>query len=452
MKQILIKCGTVVSKDTNVKADIVISEGVITGIMQPGTEVAGAEIIDAAGKYILPGLIDSHVHFHDPGITHREDLPHGTMAAAVGGVTTAISHPLNIPPIVDRESYEFTMDAYRNRAYIDYGIHGGGVSTNIDKIREMWNETGATSVKMFTCFSVADFPYVQDDAMLAIFRKVAEVDGLVMVHAENNELIKFEENRLKSEGRKDPHAHVESHTELGELEAVRRVIFYLEATGAKGLILHTTMTSALEEIRAAKNRGVKVYAETCPHLLTFNDQDINEKGPFLKFTPVMRDEANRKNLWKLLNEGYVDTIGSDHSPYLLEEKTPGIDDIWKAPNGIPGVQTSLITLLNGVSKGLLTINKLVEVTSFNPARLFGLDYRKGQINIGFDADLVIVDMDKEKEFTEDQIMSKAKWSPYTGMSFKGWPVLTMVRGVTVAKDGVIVGSQEHGQYIPRKKA
>lgn len=451
MEDILIKGGCLVSKDSNYQADLVISDGKIAGILKPGTRFETNQVIDATGKYILPGLIDSHVHFHDPGITHREDLPCGTMAAAVGGVTTAISHPLNIPPIVDVDSYQFTMNAYEGRAYIDYGIHGGGVSTNIDKVTDMWNQTGATSIKMFTCFSVADFPYVQDDAMLALFRKVAAFDGLVMIHAENNELIKYEENRLKSEGRKDYYSHIESHSEIGELEAVKRVIYYLEVTGARGLILHTCMTSALEEIQAAKLRGVKVFAETCPHLLTFNDQDINEKGPFLKFTPVMRDEANRMNLWKMLNAGYIDTIGSDHSPYQLEEKLVGVDDIWKAPNGIPGVQTSLIALLDGVNKGLLSLNKLVEVTSYNPAKLFGLEDRKGQINIGFDADLVIVDMDLEKEFTVDQIKSKAKWSPYTGMTFKGWPVRTLVRGETVALDGEVTGKLGFGQYIPRKK-
>lgn len=451
MEDSLIRGGWIVSKDSIVQADLAIRDGQISGILKPGTVMDAREEIDATGKYILPGIIDSHIHFHDPGITHREDLPYGTMAAAVGGVTTAISHPLNIPPIIDIDSYQFTMDAYAGRAYIDYGIHGGGVSTNIDRITDLWNETGATSIKMFTCFSVADFPYVQDDAMLAIFRKVAAVDGLVMIHAENNELIRYEEERLKAEGRIDPHAHVESHSEIGELEAVKRVIYYLEVTGARGLILHTCMGAALEEIRAAKLRGVKVFAETCPHLLTFNDQDINTKGPFLKFTPVMRDEANRRRLWKLLSEGYVDTIGSDHSPYQLEEKLAGMDDIWKAPNGIPGVQTSLIALLDGVSQGLLPLTKLVEVTSFNPARLFRLDHRKGQISIGYDADLVIVDLDIEQEFTEAMIKSKAKWSPYTGMTFKGWPVRTLVRGRTVALNGEVTGEMGYGQYIPRNK-
>lgn len=447
----LIKGGTVVTRNGKFRGNIGIKNEKIYGILNEDEMPDALEVIDASGKFIIPGVIDSHVHFHDPGLTEREDLPHGSMAGAVGGITTAISHPMNIPPTVDKESYKVVMESYKNRSYIDYGIHGGGTSKNTDIIEEFWKGTGITAIKMFMCFSVADFPYVKDDSMYSIMKSLAKVDGIALIHAENNELIDLEEKRLKNEGRNDPMAYHESHSEVGELEAVKRAIYYLEMTGAKGVILHTCMEEALEEIKNAQLRGVKVYAETCPHYLLFKDTDMVEYGPYLKFSPVMRDEKNRKKLWRYLENGYIDTVGSDHSPYEKEAKDKGLMDIWEAPNGIPGIQTLLPVLLDGVNKGLLSFERLVEVTSFNPSKLYGFDYRKGSIEVGKDADITIVDMELTKEYTREDIKSKAKWSPYIGQTFKGYPVMTIVRGETVMKDGEIAGNLGYGKYIERKK-
>ncbi len=447
----LIRNATVVTHTGRYPGSVGIENGKIAVIAGPRCQLEAAEVIEADGRFLIPGAIDAHVHFQDPGLTHREDLPCGTMAAAAGGVTTAISHPLNIPPIVDPDSYRFTMQAYEGRSYIDYAIHGGGTAQNIGQIEQLWQKTGATSIKMFMCFSVADFPFVRDDAMYQILSHVAKIDGLAMIHAENNELIAMEEKRLQAEGRTDPMCHIESHPAVGELEAVRRAIYFLEATGARGVILHTCMAEALEEIHAAQARGVRVYAETCPHLLHFVDTDMKKHGPYLKFTPVMRDEKNRQKLWQLLEKGYVSTVGSDHSPYAIEEKRPGEQDIWKAPNGIPGIQTMLPVLLTGVSKGRLSLERLVQVTSFNPARIYGLDHCKGRLEVGYDADLVLLDMDVKKTYTKTDILSKAKWSPYEGTEFQGMPVLTLVRGAAVMRDGKIVGEQSYGKYIPRLK-
>jgi len=451
MLDTLIRNATIVTHTGRFPGSIGIKDGKIAVITAPDSQLEAAEIIEADGKYLIPGAIDAHVHFQDPGLTHREDFCCGTMSAAAGGITTAISHPMNIPPIVDIESYQFTIDAYAGRGYIDYGIHGGGTAQNIDRVEELWQQTGATSIKMFMCFSVADFPFVRDDSMFDILTRLAKIGGLAIIHAENNELIALEEKRLQQEGRVDPMCHIESHPAVGELEAVKRALFYLEETGASGVILHTCMAESLEAIHEAQQRGVKVYAESCPHLLTFVDTDMKKHGPYLKFTPVMRGEENRQKLWDLLNRGYVSTIGSDHSPYAIEEKQAGENDIWKAPNGIPGNQTLLPVLLNGVNQGKLSLERLVEITSYNPARIYGLDYCKGRIEVGCDADLVLLDMDLEKTFTTEDILSKAKWSPYTGMSFKGWPVRTLVRGVTIYRDGVIIGEKGYGRYIPRKK-
>ena len=447
----LIKNGIVVTHTGRFRGNLAIRDGKICAVTGPEEPVEAAEVIDAIGKYVIPGLIDSHVHFQDPGFTDREDFEHGTAAGAGGGVTTAISHPLNDPPIVDKASYDFTVKAYEGRGVIDYGIHGGGTPTNIDQVDDLWKNTGAASIKMFMCFSVAEFPYVQDDALYQILKKVAENDGLAMIHAENNEMIAWKERQLKAEGRNDPMAYHESHCAEGELESVKRALYFIELTGARAVILHSGMCEALEEIHAAQQRGVKVYAECCPHFLTFVDKDMMEYGPYLKFSPVMRDEENRKKLWTMLEKGYIQTMGSDHSPYTDEEKKRGMEDIWTAPNGIPGIQTTLPVLLDGVNKGLLSMERLVEVTSWNPSRIYGLDYRKGSFTIGKDADIVIVDMDKVHTYSREDIKSKAKWSPYVGKTFKGWPVMTLVRGKVVYKDGKVMAEPGWGKYIERKK-
>ena len=442
--------GTIVTPSGRFKANIGVKNGKICFISEASDNQNSAEVIDLAGKYVLPGLIDAHVHFQDPGITHREDIEHGSAAAAVGGITTCISHPLNIPPVVDVSSYQETLDCYQGRAVVDYALHGGGTASNLEEISTLWRNTGATSLKVFMCFSVAEFPFVQDDAMFVILEKLAAEGGLAIIHAESDRLTNLMEERLKKAGRCDPRAHVDSRPVMVEVEAVNRAIFLLEQTGASAVILHVSSMEALTVINEAKERGVKVYAETCPHFLKFNETDIDRYGPYLKFTPVMRNEENRIKLWDAIAKGMIDTIGSDHCPYTIEEKERGRDDIWKAPNGLPGLETLLPVLLNGVNEGLLSLEKVVEITSANPAKIYGLAPVKGEIKPGSDADLTIVDMQKEEIYNAEDGPSKCSWSPYAGMTFRGWPVMTVVRGEIVASNGEVKVAPGHGDYVPRQ--
>ena len=444
--------GTIVTPHSRFKGDIGVKEGKVMFISQVADETYSSEVVQLSGKFVLPGPIDAHVHFQDPGITHREDIEHGTGAAAAGGITTCISHPLNVPPVVDVSSYEETLEIYKGRACVDYALHGGGTSDNIGDIASLWCETGATSLKMFMCFSVAEFPFVQDDAMFAILEKLAAENGLAIIHAESEALVKLTETRIKNTGRRDPRAHVESRPIMVEVEAVRRAIFLIEQTGASAVILHVSSVEALYEIDNARRKGVKVWAETCPHFLTFSIDDMDRHGPYLKFTPVMRDEANRQKLWELLAKGLVDTIGSDHCPYTTEEKERGADDIWKAPNGLPGLEILLPVMLDGVNKGLVSLEKVVEVTSANPAKIYGLSPNKGEITPGSDADFTIVDMALEKTYAAKTGPSKCEWSPYDGMAFKGWPVMTVVRGEIVFANDKLQVTPGYGNYIKRSKS
>lgn len=428
-----------------------VKNGKIACLAETSEGLAAEETIDLRGKIVIPGCIDAHVHFQDPGLTHREDFVCGTAAAASGGITTAISHPMNIPPIVDIESYEFNKQCYKGRGYVDYAIHGGAVASNLQQVDDLWKKTGATAIKMFMCFSVADFPFLEDDTMLQHFEILAQNGGLALIHCENDKVLKMEEARLKASGRKDGLAYNESHPEYGEHEAVRRAIFYLEKTGASAVICHVTNAQDLKSIREAQQRGVKVYAETCPHFFTFVKEDMTEYGPYLKFSPVMHEAANRDAMWEMLRQGYVDTFGSDHSPYAKSEKEAGANDIWKAPNGIPGIETLLPTLLNGVSEGKVSLEQVVKVTSYNPSRIYGLWPQKGTLQVGSDADFVVVDMDLVHTYTVEDMKSKCKWSPYFGRTYHGWPIRTVVRGKTVCLNGQIVGPMGWGQYVARPK-
>lgn len=441
---------TIATSTGTFNGSIGVENGIIAYIGQ--NIISAKNIIDCSGKYIIPGLIDGHIHFQDPGLTHREDFEHATASAAAGGITTGISHPMNVPPIIDVESYDTNVNAYQGRSYIDYCVHGGGVDTNLGKVDELWRDTGATSIKMFMCFSVSDFPYVTDDTLYSHLSILAENDGLALLHCENDQLIKRMEKILQAEDKNDGIAYNQSHPDYAEIEAIQRAIYFLEKTGARAIIAHISTAEGLRLVKEAKDRGIEVYAETCPHYLTFIAEDMKKHGPFLKFSPPMRDENNRQELWNLLASGYVDLIGSDHCPFTFEEKEKGLSNIWEAPNGIPGLQTMLPVILNAVNKGLITLEQLVKISSYNPSKLYGLYPRKGIIQIGSDADLTIIDMDLVKEYSEDEIESKCKWSPYVGITFTGWPIMTVVRGEVVYKNGEIVGELGHGTYLPRIKS
>lgn len=447
----LLTNGTLVTAFGRYQSSIGIRDGKIVCISDDASQITADEIIDAEGKFILPGVIDAHIHFQDPGFTHREDFEHGTAACAVGGITTAMSHPMNDPAIVDVESYNANVAAYEGRSIVDYCVHGGGTSDNGEVIEDLWLNTGATCIKMFMCFSVKEFPFVQDDAMFDILQRLSKHNGLAIIHCENEPLIKLMERRLQAEGRKDPMAYNESRPEIVEIEAIKRAIFLVEQANAKALVVHVSTAEGLEEIKKAQQRGVQIYAETCPHFLTFVREDMNELGPFLKFSPVMRGEENRVKMWELLNRGYVYSVGSDHCPFEKSEKEAALDDIWKAPNGIPGLEVMLPVFLDGVNKGYTSLEKIVEITSYNPSKLYGIAPEKGNIQVGADADFVVVDMELEKTYTDADRKSKCTWSPYFGKTFKGWPVMTMVRGTVVAKNGQVLVEPGYGKYVPRKK-
>ena len=444
--------GTLVTPYGRYAADIAIRDGKIVGIGEEGAFASATEVVDARSKLVIPGVIDGHYHSMDPGRPDRETWATGTGAAAVGGVTTVLDMPLTSPPVVDAQTFGAKKRHASEGAIVDFGLHAGATANNVERIRELWTETEATAVKMFMCFSVAEFPFVEDGDMAAILRGLADVDALAYLHCENNSMLSRLERSLKAAGRKDPMAHLESHPAEAELEAINRALFLIERSGAQAIIAHTTMPEGVHAVRGARSRGIRAWVESCPHYFRLTERDMVEKGPWVKFTPPMRDAASVARMWKLLDAGAIHSIGSDHNAYVKSEKQAGEDDIWLAPNGIPGVETMLPMMLDGANRGLVSVERLVETMAFNPARLFGLFPKKGLIQPGSDADLVLVDMESERTIRSEDLVTKCGWSPYEGVSLKGWPVLTLVRGEVVARDGNLVGTPGYGEFVSRGKS
>lgn len=447
----LIKNGTIVTAGSRFPGSIGISGGRIACLINEDANVEADSVIDVSGKFIIPGAIDAHVHFQDPGSTGREDFEYGTRACAVGGITTAISQPVNNPPVFDVEIYQNTLKGYDGRGYVDYGLHGGGSPKNLDKLESLWLQTGATALKMMMCYSPKEYGMVDDAQLFQAMEKLKPHNGLAYIHAENQALVAMWEERYRSQGRTDPLSYHASRPSYVETEAVHRALILAEQTGCRVLFAHVSCAESLEMIAVARSRGLEVFAESCPHFFTFIDRDMETLGPYLKFSPVMRDRENLERMWELLARGYIHTIGSDHCPYEKSEKEPGEQNIWLAPNGVPGLEILLPVLLNGVAECRISLEKVVEVTSYNPARIFGLYPRKGSLDPGSDADLVVVDMELQKTFSKQDIKSKCPYSPYLGRTLKGWPVMTLVRGTVVAEDGEICISAGYGRYYPRSQ-
>ena len=312
----------------------------------------------------------------------------------------------------------------------------------------MW-ALGATGIKFFVSNPGPGWPQTFDGDILNGFRELAGVNGLALIHAKNDQIIRDNRRHLKSLGKKSFADYLLERPRIAEVEAGRRVNQYLEETGCRGLIVHTSVPETVYEARKARLRGVKVSIETCPQYLYITDKDVQEKGPWVKFAPPARDKETVKKMRELLGKGLIDTIATDHAPFTKEEKEIGYSDMLDAPNGIPGLEPFLSLFLNGVNDGWLTLSRLAKVASMNPAKLFGLYPKKGAIQIGSDADLVIVDLKKEVTIRNEDQVSKCGWTPYDGYKVKGAPVMTILRGQVIMENEEVVGKKGYGEYIPR---
>lgn len=453
-----IKGGKIVTPEGIFKAGIGVKRGEIVTIAKEHSLPPADTVIDVTGNFILPGVIDAHTHLREPGRTIREDFETGTKAAAASGVTTVFEMPLAIPCVASAEILQQRREIVGKRAVVDFGLYGGAGMHNIDKIPEL-AESGAIGFKTFLHGPPEgrdiefEGAYATDDGALFEILKAIATTGLVSsIHAENNAIIQFLTQKLKKEGRKDVMAHPDSRPNFVEAETISSVIILANAAGSRLHIAHLSTREGLNLIRQAKVRGQKITVETCPHYLTFTTTVMNKLGPYVKINPPLRSEEDVAELWNGLNDGSIDMIVSDHAPYTREEKDPGWTNIWKAQSGAPTIETLLPLLLNKVNEGKLTLETLVRVTSERTAQVFGVYPRKGAIRVGSDADFAIIDLNKVVTVDKKTMYSKAReLTPYDGWKVRGWPVMTIVRGQVVMKDGDVIGEPGYGEFISPQK-
>jgi allantoinase len=447
-----IKHAQVVTEEAIFHGGVVISQGKIAQLVTDETVVEARETLDIAGKLLLPGVVDGHVHLNQPGREHWEGYRTGSMAAAAGGVTTMLDMPLNAtPPTISRALLDQKREVVRGEAVVDYAQWGGLVNNNLADLQAL-NDEGVIGFKAFMSTSGTDFARVDDDVLYAGLCQSRPMGNLIGVHAENEYVTAYLGQQMRANGRTDCASWSESRPPAAELEAIQRACYWAGVARGNLHIVHVTIAEGLREIARAKRQGVHVTAETCPHYLWFDEKDFERIGPSAKCAPPLRSRQEVEALWGCVFEGLVDTIGSDHSPCLWEDKARGMANIWQAWGGILGLQTMLPALLTeGVHKRGLALPRLIKLLAANPARIFGLYPRKGTILPGADADLVVVDADKEWTLTPDQLFYKNQHSAFVGCKFKGQVERTLVRGETIYFGGQIRAKPGFGQLLRRNQ-
>ena len=446
---LVIRNGRIVTPDGVVAASLAIRDGTIVALGADDLMPAAADSIDADGCHLLPGIIDSHVHFREPGYEYKEDWGTGTAAAAVGGVTTVLEMPNTHPPTADLASLRLKQDAARRQAHVDYGIYGLLDEHNLDTLEAL----AAAGVVGFKCFmgnTFGDLPAPSDGAMLEAFEIIARLGKRIVVHAENPSIMARRQDQLERAGRTDPLAHLAARPAICEIEAVSRAIHFAEWTGARLHIAHKSSKDALDIVRQAKARGVDVTVETCPQYLLLDSRDMARLGNVMRVNPPIREPGHAEPLWQALREGVVDMLATDHAPHSIPEKTAA--NVWQCCSGFPGVETAVPLMLTEVAAGRMSLAHYVKLASVAPAKAWGLYPRKGALQVGSDADIAIVDLNREGRVSAAALHSKSKVTPFDGRPLRGLPVATLVRGKVVARDGKLVGQQGWGKPVEQAMA
>lgn len=447
MYDLVIHGGTIATDYGIFPGSIVVKGGKVVQILAEEEPIPEAkEGISAAGKVVFPGFIDAHVHAWEPGQTHRDDFESVTISALKGGITTILEHPLSVPPVKDLETFELKLKLAEQKAYSDFGLWGALVPDNLDEIAGL-KEQGCVAFKGFISYANENYPHLPDSVLYKAMEKLQEIDAIATVHAENADMAEQGGQHMQKLGRKDPLAHLESRETIVELEAIKRALLFAEATGVRLHIAHMSIHEGAQAIKEAKQRGVKVTVETCPHFIAADSNLLKKQGPFAKCTPPLRRPENTEKMWDYIFDGTIDFIASDHSAYAYEEKAPGLGDIFKAEPGMPGIATMVSTIADAaINKRGLHLEEFVKLLSTNIAKIFGLYPRKGTILPGSDADFTIMDLNK-KWIIDGKKLYKCGWSPFDGQEVVGFVETAVVRGVVVYNNGEILGEKGYGKYI-----
>ncbi len=442
---LVINNGIVVTPDAAFPASVAIKNEKILAVGAPDAMPPARETLDASGLHILPGAIDVHVHFRDPGYPHKEDWESGTAAAAFGGVTTVFDMPNTIPATGNGTILAEKHGIAASKAHVDFGLYGLLGEDTIDNVPELI-AGGVIGFKLYMGNTFGKIPSPSTGAMLEAFEVVAETGKRISLHAETNSIMERRQTRLTQAGRHEPLAHLDSRPAVVAVEAVSRACILAEWTGARIHILHISSADELRPLREAKARGVDVTGETCPQYLFLSADDYARFGGVIRVNPPVREKDNQEPIFAALKDGIIDMIATDHAPHTPEEKTR--NDIWAVDCGFPGVETQMPAMLTQVNAGRMSISDYVRWSAFNPARRWGLYPRKGAIQPGADADLALVDLAREWTIDDAKIQSRSKISPWHGRSVKGLPVHTIVRGRFVMRDRTLVaGTKGWGRSV-----
>ncbi|MGH2342701.1 dihydroorotase [Segnochrobactraceae bacterium EtOH-i3] len=416
--------GTVVNQNGIGIADIGIRAGRFAAIGDLSTASAG-ERIDCTGLHVLPGVVDSQVHFREPGLTHKEDLETGSRAAVIGGVTAVFEMPNTKPLTITPEAIADKVSRGLHRMHCDFAFWAGATGENSEVMPELERLPGVAGIKIFMGSSTGDLLVADDEHLTRILSRTRR---RVAIHAEDE--MRLEERKgYRIPG--DPTSHPVWRDAETAFRATRRLIAVAGATGARVHVLH--VTTAEEVAFLAGHKDLATVEVTPNHLSFAVDEDGARLGTRLQMNPPVRTAEHRARLWWAISQGVVDVIGSDHAPHTLEEKAKPYPE---SPSGMPGVQTLVPVLLDHVAKGRLSIRRFVDLTSSGPCRIFGMA-AKGRIAVGYDADLTIVDLKRRETITDAWSASKAGWTPFAGRTVTGWPIGTVIRGRRVMWDGEI---------------
>jgi dihydropyrimidinase len=451
----LVAGGRIVTASQDYTADILIEDGTISTIGHLAGTPAD-RVIDASGRLVLPGAVDPHTHLDAPlkGTITADDFESGTIAAAVGGTTTIIDFPLQQPGDDPRVSQEEWHARAQGKAVVDWSFHQ--IITDLpdaylpaldDLVRE-----GVPSFKLFMAYPGARM--VDDGTMLKAMRRAANNGGFTLVHAENGLAIDVLEKEAIAQGKTDPIYNAVTRPATTEGEATARAAALAELAGAPVYVVHMAAAQAVAAIRAARDRGVAAYGETCPHYLLLTEEVLAEPefgGSKYVMCPPLRTKGDQDALWLGLQNGDLQIVSTDHTPFrLADQKVMGRGDFRKIPNGVPGIEWRVSLLYHfGVRTGRLTLNRFVELVATNPAKLFGLYPKKGEIAVGSDGDIVIFDPDQTLELTSERQLTRCDYNPYEGWTVRGAAETVLLRGDVIVENGRFVGRTGQGQFLRR---
>jgi dihydroorotase len=416
--------GTVVNHDGVGLRDIGVRGGLIAEIGDLSSASAG-ERIDCTGLHILPGVIDSQVHFREPGLEHKEDLETGSLAAVLGGVTAVFEMPNTKPLTTSEAALADKISRASNRMHCDFAFWVGGTRENAGEVGELERLPGAAGIKVFMGSSTGNLLVEDDEGVASILRNTRRRAAF---HSEDEYRLREREG-LRVEG--DASSHPIWRDEIAALQCTQRLVRIARDCGARIHVLHI---STAEEISFLENHKDVASAEATPHHLTLTADDYARLGTLIQMNPPVRDARHREGIWRGVEQGIIDVLGSDHAPHTLEEKSRTYP---ASPSGMTGVQTLVPIMLDHINAGKLTLERFVDLTSHGPQRLFGIAC-KGRIASGYDADLTIVDLKRTETITDEQAGSRAGWTPYHGRKVTGWPVGTVIRGRRVMWEGEVV--------------